>query len=144
MNITINQSYIMRKVIFTLAAFVLLTFAAGGQDIKSLVWSYKPYPDVETPYTKAPAGYKPVYLANFARHGSRYLISGDTYTKPLEILEAAGRAGALTEPGKSLLEDVRKIAADADGTGSLCGDLFPPPKSDETITVSGDRLAISG
>ena len=96
-------------------SFVLLCPTLMAQDIKSLVWSYKPYPDVETAYTKAPAGYKPVYISTFSRHGSRYLISGSTYTKPLEILEAAGRGGFLTETGKSLLEDVRKIAADADG-----------------------------
>ena len=94
---------------------VLLCPTLLAQDIKSLVWSYKPYPDVETAYTKAPAGYKPVYMSTFSRHGSRYLISGNTYTKPLEILEAADRGGFLTETGKSLLEDVRKIVADADG-----------------------------
>ena len=105
----------MKRIVLVIAICVSLPFCLSSQDIKSLVWSYKPYPDVETPWTKAPAGYKPVYLANFARHGSRYLISGDTYTKPLEILEAAGRAGALTEAGKALLEDVRKIATDADG-----------------------------
>ena len=106
----------MKRIVLVIAICVSLPFCLSSQDIKSLVWSYKPYPDVETSWTKAPAGYKPVYLANFARHGSRYLISGDTYTKPLEILEAAGRAGALTEAGKALLEDVRKIAADATGT----------------------------
>lgn len=105
----------MKRIVLVIAICVSLPFCLSSQDIKSLAWSYKPYPDVETPWTKAPAGYKPVYLANFARHGSRYLISGDTYTKPLEILEAAGRAGALTETGKALLDDVRKIANDADG-----------------------------
>ena len=86
-----------------------------GQDIRTLSWSYKPYPDVETPFTKAPAGYKPVYLATFARHGSRYLMSDNNYSKPLGILEAADREGSLTETGKALLADVRKIAADAEG-----------------------------
>ena len=76
----------MKRIVLVIAICVSLPFCLFSQDIKSLAWSYKPYPDVETPWTKAPAGYKPVYLANFARHGSRYLISGDTYTKPLEIL----------------------------------------------------------
>lgn len=93
-----------------------------GQDVKTLTWSYKPYPDVETSFTKAPAGYKPVYISSFARHGSRYLLSDDSYSKPLEILEAADRGGFLTQTGKELLEDVRKIAADAIG---LSGMLLP-------------------
>ncbi len=93
-----------KRILSFLACLIILYSSLYGQDVRSLSWSYKPYPDVETPWTKAPAGYKPVYLANFARHGSRYLISGDTYTKPLEVLEAAGRAGSLTETGKALLE----------------------------------------
>ena len=100
---------------YILLILVLAAFQAYAQDIKTLTWSYRAYPDVETPWTKAPAGYKPVYLANFSRHGSRYLSSDENYSLPLKVLEAAGRDGYLTETGKALLEDVRKIAADADG-----------------------------
>ena len=107
------------RIVVLLSLVVMMVFEASAQDPRSLAWSYKPYPDVETAYTKAPAGYKPVYISTFSRHGSRYLLSDDNYTKPLEILEAAGRGGFLTETGKSLLEDVRKIAADAVGNSGM-------------------------
>ena len=110
------------KHILVAAALTLCLCAANAQDPRTLTWSYKPYPDVETAWTKAPAGYKPFYMSTFSRHGSRYLLSDEAYTKPLEILEAAGRGGFLTETGKSLLEDVRKIADDAVG---LSGMLLP-------------------
>ena len=42
-------------------------------------------------------------------------MSDNNYSKPLGILEAADREGSLTETGKALLADVRKIAADAEG-----------------------------
>ena len=103
------------RIAILLSIVVSTVFDSYAQDIRTLSWSYKPYPDVETAYTKAPAGYKPVYISTFSRHGSRYLLSDDNYTKPLGILEAAGRGGFLTETGKALLEDVRKIASDAEG-----------------------------
>ena len=94
-----------------LTVLLLLAFNAFAQDIKTLTWSFRPYPDVETAWTPAPAGYKPVYLSNFSRHGSRYLSEDESYTGPLKVLEAADRDGGLTETGKALLEDVRKIFA---------------------------------
>lgn len=110
------------KPLLIVAALTLSLYAASAQDVRTLTWSYKPYPDVETAWTKAPAGYKPFYMSAFSRHGSRYLLSDDSYSKPLEILEAADRGGFLTVTGKSLLEDVRKIADDAIG---LSGMLLP-------------------
>ena len=108
-------SVFLKKACVAFFFYVLVSFTVSGQDVRSLTWSYKPYPDVETAYTKAPAGYKPVYISTFSRHGSRWLLSDDNYSKPLEILEAAGRGGFLTPMGRELLEDVRKIAADAEG-----------------------------
>ena len=109
-----TSSFLKKGLAFCIVS-VLACSVLSGQDVRSLTWSYAPYPDVETAYTKAPAGYKPVYISTFSRHGSRYLLSDENYSKPLEILELAGRGGYLTETGKSLLEDVRKIAADAEG-----------------------------
>lgn len=117
-----KKHVILRRVFLLILSLAYVMPAAMAQDVRTLTWSYKPYPDVETAWTKAPAGYKPFYMSAFSRHGSRYLLSDDSYTKPLEILEAAGRGGFLTETGKSLLEDVRKIADDAVG---LSGMLLP-------------------
>ena len=102
--------------------FALIQGVVYGQDLRTLTWSYSPYPDVETPYTKAPAGYKPIYLSNFSRHGSRWLLSKSNYQNPLQTLEAASRGGFLTPMGEELLEDVRKIVADAEGNN---GALLP-------------------
>ena len=109
-----TSSFLKKGIAFCIVS-VLACSVLLGQDVRTLTWSYAPYPDVETAWTKAPAGYKPVYISTFSRHGSRYLLSDDNYSKPLEILELAGRGGYLTETGKALLEDVRKIAADAEG-----------------------------
>ena len=110
------------KRFFAFTAVLFCFICSFAQDIKSLTWSYAPYPDVETSFTKAPAGYKPIYISTFQRHGSRYLLADDSYSKPLEILETADRGGYLTPMGKNLLEDVRKIASDAIG---LSGMLLP-------------------
>ena len=85
------------------------------KDLSSLALSFSAYPDRQNPVTRPPAGYKPVYISTFSRHGSRYLRSTAEYNEPLRILEEASRGGFLTETGKQLLEDLRAIAEDAKG-----------------------------
>lgn len=52
--------------------------------------------------TKAPKGYKPFYLSHYARHGARYMVSENYYTRLLKPLEAAHAAGRLTPLGDTL------------------------------------------
>lgn len=59
----------------------------------------------------APAGYEPVYLSHYGRHGSRHLIGSDVYSGPLAIFERAAAADALTPLGQRLLGDLRALAA---------------------------------
>ena len=113
---------IPRKLLIINVILLSAVFRSSGQDARTLAWSYTPYPDVETNVTKAPAGYKPVYISTFSRHGSRYLLAEDRYTTVLRVLESAERAGCWTEVGQSVLEDVRKISADASGR---LGTLLP-------------------
>ena len=59
--------------------------------------------------TPAPEGYAPFYISHYGRHGSRRL-TGTFVADTLAALEKAEKNGNLTEDGKSLLIDVRKIA----------------------------------
>ncbi|MCR5364554.1 MAG: histidine-type phosphatase, partial [Prevotella sp.] len=47
------------------------------------------------PLTPAPKGYVPFYLSHYGRHGSRWLISNDSYTSVTRPLEKAREAGKL-------------------------------------------------
>lgn len=66
--------------------------------------------------TPAPAGYKPVYISHYGRHGSRTGIGlGNTYKYLTRLLETASQQGNLTAEGDSLLYEVRMVAAVHDG-----------------------------
>lgn len=70
---------------------------------------YEFHPETDTP---APAGYKPVYLSHYSRHGARTGMKvGDTYERVLSVLEQA----ELTPEGDSLLLEVRQVADCHDG-----------------------------
>ncbi len=56
------------------------------------------------PLTPAPEGYEPFYMSHYGRHGSRWLISDDSYTSVTEPLQKARQAGKLTAEGEQLLE----------------------------------------
>ncbi len=59
--------------------------------------------------TKAPKGYKPVYISHYGRHGSRSSWDRETYGKLISILEQAKEAGVLSASGDSLLHETRLI-----------------------------------
>ena len=60
--------------------------------------------------TPPPDGFKPFYISHYGRHGSRYL-TGSAVPDVMSALEKANKRNALTETGRSLLADMRKIAA---------------------------------
>jgi hypothetical protein len=73
----------------------------------------------ETKDTPAPEGFRPFYVSHYGRHGSRRL-TGAFVADTLATLENAQKNGDLTEEGKRLLIDVRKIAeAHEDMIGQL-------------------------
>lgn len=76
---------------------------------------YYLYPVSESMNTKAPKGYKPFYISHYGRHGSRYLVGDEQYSKPYNIFKAADAAGALTEKGKDVLNRLTTIWKDAEG-----------------------------
>ena len=56
--------------------------------------------------TAAPKGYVPFYMSHYGRHGSRWLISEDSYTGVMEPMQNARKAGKLTEKGKEVLRQI--------------------------------------
>ncbi len=120
----------MKRIFLSLLLCILITQTVSSQatreeifnDIATTGGVYYAYPGPQKPQAKAPKGYEPFYISHFGRHGSRWLISDDEYTRVMDVLEKAHNAGTLTPLG----EDVRKrldiVWADAQGHG---GDLSP-------------------
>ena len=55
------------------------------------------------PLTPAPKGYTPFYMSHYGRHGSRWLISKDSYTSVVEPMQKARKYGKLTAKGEEVL-----------------------------------------
>lgn len=76
---------------------------------------YQPYPILDQnpasipALTKAPKGYKPFYISHYGRHGSRWLISTATYTRPVAFLKKAKAEGKLTPLGEDVLSRLEKV-----------------------------------
>lgn len=106
----------MRKLVFLFLGAVLLSCSTAPETQQSLPdpdrWGvgshcYEFFPETDTP---APAGYKPVYLSHYGRHGSRTGMKvGNKYDQVLDVLEAADSLHILTPEGDSLLQEVRQV-----------------------------------
>ncbi len=77
---------------------------------------YRTYPVPDAAYTPAPAGYRPVYISTYSRHGSRKLHRADYSGDLREALTEAGEAGCLTPLGKEILAKVTAIDEDLQGS----------------------------
>ena len=83
---------------------------AFKQDIHRSANNYYAYPDKNLPaLTPAPEGYEPFFINHYGRHGSRWLISPNDYTYPVEILSMGERNGKLTKRGQEVLDVCRKM-----------------------------------
>ena len=70
-----------------------------------------PVPDKGVPaLTPAPKGYAPFHMEHYGRHGSRWLIGENVYSRPVRLLEHADSLGQLTPSGQELLRRMRKVA----------------------------------
>lgn len=94
----------MKKVVIIL--FCLLSFASvGAQDFPdSLRGNYSITMKDISRGTPAPKGYKPFYVSHYGRHGARYLVRKDFYTKVFDVLDEAASLDALTPLGKEFYE----------------------------------------
>ncbi len=70
--------------------------------------------------TPAPKGYEPFYLSHYGRHGSRWLVSDEEYTRPLDVLREAYKHGKLTDLG---IETLKKLEEFYPCTIDRVGDL---------------------
>ena len=61
--------------------------------------------------TPAPKGYVPFYMSHYGRHGSRWLISTDSYTSVTQPLQKAKKAGKLTPKGEEVLRQVEQFVS---------------------------------
>ena len=91
-------------------------------DIHRSAANYYAYPEPNAVQTAPPAGYKPFYLSQYARHGSRFLINPDDYEKPLEVMREAEKNGVLTDLGKKTLCVLDSVSRMAE---SRYGELTP-------------------
>ena len=74
--------------------------------------NYYAYPvnDSNAPkLTDTPKGYVPYHIEHYGRHGSRWLIGQDVYSKAIDMLIPAERNGKLTPRGKQLMEQLRAL-----------------------------------
>ena len=114
-------------------AVILASASASADDLREQMWgklvtvreierSASVFHSYEFPCiydTPAPEGFKPFYISHYGRHGSRRL-TGAFVANTLAALERAEKNRVLTEEGKSLLVDVRRIAeAHEDMIGQL-------------------------
>lgn len=83
---------------------------------------YYAYTARETSPSRVPKGYRPFYISHYGRHGSRYLISDEDYTRIARILDKAADDGKLTALGLSVKKRVDSILPEAYKRG---GDLSP-------------------
>lgn len=112
----------MKKVLLLLAALAA-TLPALPQTAREEILAdrhrsasnYYAYPEPTTPQTPPPAGYKPVYLSHYARHGSRWLIGRGEYTNPRNTLRKANAQGKLSADGRRALSVLDSMASLAKG-----------------------------
>lgn len=59
--------------------------------------------------TPTPKGYEPFYMTHYGRHGSRWLVGNEEYTRPLEVLKEAHQKGKLTPLGEETLSKLESF-----------------------------------
>ncbi|MBR5117574.1 MAG: histidine acid phosphatase [Muribaculaceae bacterium] len=119
----------MKRFSLLIIALVFVTCAqaqniareAFKQDILRSANNYHAYPDKNLPaLTPAPEGYEPFFINHYGRHGSRWLISPNDYTYPVETLTMGERNGKLTKRGKEVLDVCRQML---DASSERLGEL---------------------
>lgn len=100
--------------------FCLVLFASAqksrdeiSKNINLSASNYLAYIAPTKALTPAPAGEKPFYISHYGRHGSRYLIGRDDYTKPIKVLQKADTLGKLTALGRDVLRRLIIIEKEA-------------------------------
>lgn len=112
------------KAIFSLFLLVPFSASLSGQSLSEQFAQdpgksggvYYAYPVPETQQlTAAPKGYSPFYISHYGRHGSRYMLSDNDYTRLVRMLEKADSAKVLTPLGEDVLNRARLAWQEAEG-----------------------------
>ncbi len=61
------------------------------------------------PLTPTPKGYEPFYISHYGRHGSRWLIGKNDYTRVIDVLSKAEGENKLTAKGCMVLDDLNRF-----------------------------------
>ena len=113
----------MKKALIFAAMLAVMPLSLNAQSVKDLIrenperaagnlYHYEaPEVILDTP---APEGYKPFYITNYSRHGSRYQSGTYEFTRILPIFEELEKEGVLTETGKQLAKDIQTIYEEHD------------------------------
>ena len=108
----------MRRLITTLAVVTMaltVTAQTAREEIRANKYlSGSQYLDYnrrlpDKPLTPAPKGYEPYYMSHYGRHGSRWLISDNSYTGPRDVLRDAKEQGKLTPLGEETLKKIEEF-----------------------------------
>lgn len=63
----------------------------------------------DTLLTPAPEGYEAFYVSTYARHGSRFMLKPEQYSRPISFLSTAARRHQLTPRGHVLLQQLNLL-----------------------------------
>ena len=74
-----------------------------------------PVPDPHQGAPKAPKGFKPFYISHYSRHGSRWLISREDYSRSQKILHRQYEKGNLTSLGEDVMHRLDIVCKAAEG-----------------------------
>lgn len=85
---------------------------------------YYAYPYLHTPDSLAPlpAGFEPVYISHYGRHGSRWHTTKDLYDNTLNVLRNQKKNGNLTDTGLEIMNLVKQCQKHFEGH---LGELSP-------------------
>lgn len=83
---------------------------------------YYAYPYSTDSLAPVPAGFEPVYISHYGRHGSRWHSSSSLHDKTYEEMQKQYKAGNLTAEGEEIMKIVEKCR---DHTEGHVGELSP-------------------
>lgn len=111
------KSVLTKSVFTALAALFALPQASATAPMtpEQAGGIYYAYPVTADSLPPVPAGYTPVAISHYGRHGSRWAINESIYTNSLRTLTTASETGNLTPEGEAMLEMVRMATENARG-----------------------------
>lgn len=109
----------MREIKITLAICMMaIAIGASGQSREQLGGIYYAYPDGEATnltLPEAPAGFEPVYISHYGRHGSRWPVNPKAYKIASDFFQEQQIAENLTQEGREVWKMVTLCAGNANG-----------------------------